>query len=192
MSEVAASLDTVVSMMELRAELALKHGLDFQQRSFWILGEITDKMLKHVDACMGLLEQDNSKSITVRINSTGGEVYAGMAIISRLRNSKCKVKTEGHGACMSMAAVILAAGHKRSFSRLASFMWHEPQGAVVGRDSEIDAWVEQGKLEYKRTCEFLASVSNKDAEFWSEQGRHTDKFYTAETLVELGIVDKIF
>jgi ATP-dependent protease ClpP protease subunit len=186
------SLDQVVAIRELQAELAFKHGVDTQQRSFWITGEINDKMLKHVEGCLAILENDSSKAITIRINSGGGECYAALAIVSRMQSSKCKIKTEGHGHIMSAATLILAAGYKRSISKWASFMWHEPTYGVYDRQSNAEAWVEQYKKELQNWCELMASLSNHDSDFWMEKGKHTDKFFSPEQLLELNIVDKVF
>jgi len=186
------SIDSVVAIKELQAELALKYNLDYQQRSFWINGEINDKMLKHVEGCLSLLEADSHKAITIRINSSGGEAYAALAIVSRIRASKCSVRTEGHGHIMSAATLILACGYKRTISKLASFMYHEASYWVGGRHSEAKAWVEQFEREEKNWAEAMASFTSKDSDYWLELGRHTDKFFTPTELVELGVVDKVF
>lgn len=186
------SIETLVALKELQAELALKHGLDFNQRSFWITGEISEKTLKHVEGCMSLLENDGSRTITVRINSGGGYCYDALAIISRLRASKCRIKTEGHGHIMSAATLLLACGHKRSISKWASFMYHEASYAVGGRHTEAQAWVAQYANEERVWAEAMASFTKMDADYWRELGKHTDKFFTPTELIELGVVDKVF
>lgn len=188
----AEQLDSVVAAKELLIESAFKYNIDFKQRSFWINGEINGKMLKHVEACLAILEADSNKTVTVRINSPGGYCYDALAIISRIRSSKCRIKTEGHGHIMSAATLILACGHKRSISKYASFMYHEASYAVGGRHTEAKAWVTQYEHEEQVWSEAMASFTKKPADYWLELGKHTDKFLTPDQLVETGVVDKIF
>lgn len=187
----AEALDSVVAAKELLIETAFKYNIDFKQRSFWINGTINEKMLRHVEACLSVLESDSNKTITVRINSPGGYCYEALAIVSRLRASKCRIKTEGHGHIMSAATLILACGHKRSISSLASFMYHEASGGIGGRVSEIQAWAAQYQREQELWSKTMAQFTNKDASFWQEAGKHTDKFYDCDELIEMGVVDKI-
>lgn len=192
MSQDASAVDTAVALMELQAELALKHGLNVPKRSFWINGTIDMKMLKHVDACLGLLEHQNSKHITIKLSSLGGECYSALAIVSVLKKSKCKVHIEAHGAIMSAATLILAAGDKRSISRYASFMLHESSYTVGGRHSEVQAWVEQFEKEEDVWAAWMSKLSGTDQDYWKNLGKHVDKFLTPEQLKELGVVDSIF
>lgn len=187
----STQLDTAVALLELQAELLFKQTLNLRERSFWITGEINDKTLKHVEACLGLLESENSKAITIRINSGGGECYPAAAIISRLRSSNCTIKTEGHGHVMSAACAILACGRKRSIAETCSFMFHESGYGVDGRHSEVKAWVEQFEREQLIMAKQMARFSSQPAEFWVEAGKHTDKFFSPSELIEMGVVDKV-
>lgn len=186
------AIDQAVALLELQTELAFKHGLDLAQRTFWVNGEINEKMLKHVDACLNILENQSGKSVTMKISSMGGSSYDAVAIVSRMQSSKCKVHTEAHGCVMSAATLILAAGKKRSMSQYATFMFHESSYTVSGRHSENKAWVAQFDAEEQVWAEQMSKLSQKDQEYWAELGKHTDKFLTPSELLESGVIDRIF
>ena len=187
-----SSIDTAVILLELQAELALKYGLDLKQRSFWINGTIDSKMLKHVDACLSLLEGQSRSAITLKLSSLGGECYSALAIVSRISKSKCKVNIEAHGSVMSAATLVLASGKSRAISQYATFMHHEASYSVGGRHSEVQAWVEQFEKEEKVWSSWMAKLTGTPADYWLGLGKHTDKFLTPEQLKQLGVVDKIF
>ena len=70
-------------------------------------------------------KERGEKAITIRLHSEGGSVYEALAIVGRIEKCKCQIITEGYGAIMSAATLILASGDKRRISRLAWFMVHE-------------------------------------------------------------------
>ena len=65
------------------------------------------------------------KPIKLIINSFGGSVYDGFALIGVMETSKTPVHTYCYGSAMSMAFLILVSGHKRFGHRLSTFMYHE-------------------------------------------------------------------
>lgn len=65
------------------------------------------------------------KPIKMIVNSFGGSVYDGFALIGVMENSKTPIHTYCYGSAMSMALLILVSGHKRFGHRLATFMYHE-------------------------------------------------------------------
>lgn len=65
------------------------------------------------------------KPIKLIINSFGGSVYDGFALIGVMETSKTPVHTYCYGSAMSMALLILVSGHKRFGHRLSTYMYHE-------------------------------------------------------------------
>ena len=65
------------------------------------------------------------KPIKMIVNSFGGSVYDGFALIGVMENSKTPIHTYCYGSAMSMALLILVSGHKRFGHRLSTFMYHE-------------------------------------------------------------------
>ena len=63
--------------------------------------------------------------INLIINSEGGDVYSGFGIVEAIRYSETPVHTICHGQAQSMAALVLAAGHKRYIGSYSTIMYHE-------------------------------------------------------------------
>ena len=63
--------------------------------------------------------------VNLIINSEGGDVYSGFGIVETIRYSETPVHTICHGQAQSMAALVLAAGHKRYIGSYSTIMYHE-------------------------------------------------------------------
>jgi ATP-dependent Clp protease protease subunit len=169
------------------------HGVDFQRRVINLTGEINEDMFKLLDAALAEMEAGSKSSVTIKINSPGGEVYQAMAIVGRLRESKCNIVTMGYGAVMSAATLILACGDKRKISKYSWFMNHE-MGYELGetRHSQAKAYVAQADKEEKTWVQWMAEFTKKSAKFWLDNGVGIDAYFSAEQLVDLGVVDELF
>ena len=168
------------------------HGVDFQRRTIKITGDIDAAVFNLVDAAMTEMEAESKAAITLKIDSPGGEVYQAMAIVGRLRESKCQVITKGYGAVMSAATLILAAGDKRKISRLAWFMHHESSYGIEGKHSEVKAYVAQSEREEKQWAAMMAEFTNGSKDFWLQHGTGVDAYFSAEELKRHGVVDELF
>jgi ATP-dependent protease ClpP protease subunit len=168
-------------------------GLSIQDRVITLTGPIAEggSLFSWFDACMNVLERRSRQSITVRIQSPGGVVYDALAIVGRIKSSKCHVVTEAYGEVMSAATLILASGDRRRISRYAWFMHHEGSYAQFGRTSEHEARLQQEKREEKVWARWMAELSKRDEQYWLESGRHVDLYLTADEAVEVGVADEV-
>lgn len=71
--------------------------------------------------------------ITVRINSVGGDLYAGLAIANRLKDLKADIVTIADALCASAAVSIYQAGNTRKLYAGSQIMIHEPSCRLFGR-----------------------------------------------------------
>ena len=93
------------SLSELTTTLSCRH------RQVFVSGTIDDELAKQVVAQLLFLDQEApGEPIHMHINSSGGKVYAGLAIHGVMRAVRSPVHTTCLGHCESMAAVLLAAG----------------------------------------------------------------------------------
>ena len=102
--------------------------------------EVTDVSANLVIAQLLHLEsQDSEKDISLYINSPGGSVTAGLAILDTMNYIKCDVSTICLGECASMGAVLLSAGAKGKRYCLPNSMVliHQPSGGAQGQQTEI-------------------------------------------------------
>lgn len=187
-----AKVDLAVQLLQLQLDAMLENGIDLAGRSVQLYCEIDDAAFRFVDGALNILENQSRKGITIKINSMGGSVYDALAIIGRMKASPCKITTEGYGSVMSAATIILAAGNKRRMSEYALFMWHEHSYDAGGKHSEVKAWVAQFDKEEDQWATIMAKFTARPAEFWKSTGKHTDKFFNAQQLLELGVIDETF
>ncbi|MEE0845123.1 MAG: ATP-dependent Clp protease proteolytic subunit [Eggerthellaceae bacterium] len=158
------------------------------------LGEqIDDAVANSVVAQLLHLESaDPDKDISLYINSPGGSVTAGLAILDTMNFIKCDVSTICLGECASMAAVLLSNGAKGKRICLPNsmVMIHQPSGGAQGQQTEI-AIVAQFMLETRqRLNKILADNTGQSLET-IQRDTERDNFMTAEQALEYGLVDKI-
>ena len=187
-----ASVDNKLSLMQLHLESIFERGVNFKERIITITDEIGFPAFDFLDAAMTEMEGQSRKTITIKIHSEGGSVYEAMAMVGRIKKSKCKIVTEGYGAIMSAATLILAAGDERKISEYSWFMHHEASYGAEGRHSEIKDLVAQMEKEEQIWSEWMAKFSKKDSKWWYKTGCKNDAYFTAEELVKLGVADEIF
>ncbi|WP_124061703.1 ATP-dependent Clp protease proteolytic subunit [Gordonibacter sp. Marseille-P4307] len=158
------------------------------------LGEaIDDNVANSVVAQLLHLESaDPDKDISLYINSPGGSVTAGLAILDTMNFIKCDVSTICMGMAASMGAVLLSAGAKgkRLVLPNAEVMIHQPSGGAQGQQTEIAIMAEQILKTRERLNKILAD--NCDRPFEDVQrDTERDNWLTAEEAVAYGIVDRI-
>ena len=187
------SVDNRLTHASLLLGYLFDQGVDLQGRVINLTGAIDEDAFRVVDAALSTMEAESKSTVTVKINSPGGEVYQALAIVGRLRESKCNIVTVGYGAVMSAAVLVLACGNRRKMSRYAWFMHHEMSyGIEDGRHSEIKAMVSQAEREQELWCQYMAEFTKKQAKFWNETGLTKDTYFTASELEKLGVVDEVF
>jgi ATP-dependent Clp protease protease subunit len=99
-------------------------------RTIVLSGEIDESSVKDAIQTISFINEiDDGKEVVepikLIINSLGGNILDGFALIGVIENSFVPVYTYGYGSIMSMALPILVAGDKRFGHPLATFMYHE-------------------------------------------------------------------
>ena len=99
-------------------------------RNLVLSGEISEESAKEIIQHISDINEDDFGKeerfpIQLKINSIGGSMYDGFAIIGAIESSETPVYTYGYGAIMSMALPILVSGVKRFAHPLTTFMYHE-------------------------------------------------------------------
>ena len=111
-----------------------------ENRRIWIVGEINDSLATEVITQIEYLDTYSSGDIYIYINSPGGSVTAGFAIVDAMSKSKNDIVTVCTGIAASMGAFILSCGTKgkRFATALSEVMIHQPIGGVQGQASDIE------------------------------------------------------
>jgi len=139
-----------------------------------------------------LESQDAEKDISLYINSPGGEVYSGLAILDTMNFIKPQVSTICVGMAASMAAVLLSAGAKGKRFCLphSKVMIHQPSGGAQGQQTEIEIVAEEIKKTRRELNQILSDASGQPIEK-VQADTERDNYMTAEEAKEYGLVDEI-
>lgn len=183
-----------LEQLALNLEYAFNRGVDLENRIIQLTEDIEDHHFCMFDSAMTTMEQMNKKTITVKINSYGGDVYTALAIIGRMFESRCRIHTKGYGKIMSASTAILAAGHKRSISRLAEFMHHESSYELPGpaRESEHEQALKESLNLSEKWCALMTELTGISKHHWRNWGKGKDYYFSPERCLELNIVDEVF
>ena len=164
-----------------------------KDRIVFVGGEIDDDYANAVVAQLLFLQaQDPEKEVSMYINSPGGSVTAGLAILDTRKMVKCPVATYCVGQAASMGAILLASGAKgRRFALPhARIMVHQPWGGAQGKASDIEITARE-ILRLKDVLNgILAEASGKTFDDVA-QDTDRDHFMSAEEAKAWGIVDSI-
>jgi len=164
-----------------------------KDRIVFLGGAIDDRLANLAIAQLLFLASEDEKApITLYINSPGGSVIAGLAILDTMRYIKPAVSTIVVGMAASMAAVLLAAGEKGKRLALpnAEVMIHQPWGGVDGQASDIKIHADHILGTRARLNSILAEVTGQLLKK-IEKETDRDNFFSAEAAVKFGLVDKV-
>ena len=139
-----------------------------------------------------LESQDSEKDISIYINSPGGEIYSGLAILDTMNYIKPDVSTICCGMAASMAAVLLAAGTKGKRFCLPNsmVMIHQPLGGTQGQQTEIQILADEIRRNRTSLNRIIANATGQDFEK-VERDTERDNYMTAQQALEYGLVDSI-
>lgn len=158
------------------------------------LGEQVDDAVANtvIAQLLHLENSDPDKDISLYINSPGGSVTAGLAIMDTMNFIKPDVSTVCVGLCASMAAVLLAAGAKGKRFALpnSTILIHQPMGQAQGQETEIAIVAEQIKKTREQLNKILANATGQDLKT-IQKDTDRDNYMTAEEAKKYGIIDKI-
>ena len=139
-----------------------------------------------------LESQDADKDISLYINSPGGEVYSGLAILDTMNYIKPQVSTICIGMAASMAAVLLASGAKGKRFCLPNsiVMIHQPSGGAQGQQTEIEIAAREIRETRRTLNQLLADATGQPFEK-VEADTERDNYMRAQAALEYGLVDRI-
>lgn len=139
-----------------------------------------------------LESQDAEKDISLYINSPGGEVYSGLAILDTMNFIKPQVSTICVGMAASMAAVLLSAGAKGKRFCLphSKVMIHQPSGGAQGQQTEIEIVAEEIKKTRRELNQILSDASGQPIEK-VQADTERDNYLTAAESLDYGLIDRI-
>ncbi len=139
-----------------------------------------------------LANEDPNKDIHFYINSPGGSVYDGLAILDTMQFIKPDVATYGVGLQASFGAVLLAAGAKGKRHMLpnARVMMHQPHGGSKGQITDQEISLREGlALKELLIDEMAKNTGQKRDKVKNDMER--DFWMSAKEAKKYGIVDEV-
>lgn len=161
------------------------------------LGEIDGDIINEVIQDIYEINDEDAKKQTVNpikliINSFGGEVFSGLALIDVIDNSQTPIHTICHGTAMSMALIVFSAGHVRYASKYATFMYHEAAYELNGKV----AFHKQELKETERIDKICDAYLISKTKFTQKilqphRERQSEWYFDVKTAQKYGLVDEI-
>jgi len=166
-----------------------------RDRVILLEGEVHDHMANLIVAQLLFLEsEDDTKDISLYINSPGGSVTAGMAIYDAMEFIKPDVSTIVMGQACSMGSLLAQAGakNKRFMLPNARHMIHQPSGGARGQATDMLIQVNE-ILEMKRNLTNIYAKHNSVGKHFDElaSDMERDNFMSADQAVSYGLADKV-
>ena len=160
-----------------------------------LTGPVEDNMANSVIAQLLFLDaQDSTKDIYLYVNTPGGSVSAGLAIVDTMNFIKADVQTIVMGMAASMGTIIASSGAKGKRFMLpnAEYMIHQPMGGTGGGTQQTDmAIAAEHLLKTRKTLEqILADNSGKSVE-QIHRDAERDYWMSAQETLEYGFIDEI-
>jgi ATP-dependent Clp protease protease subunit len=165
-----------------------------KDRVIFLGGGIDDDTANLIIAQMLFLSNDDAKNdIHFYINSPGGSVSAGLAILDTMQFVRPAVATYCVGVAASMGAWLLAGGTKGKRFTLPNsrVLLHQPLiGGMEGSATDLGIQAQEMLRIRKRMYEILASQTGQDADR-IERDCDRDKWLSAEEARDYGVVDQV-
>jgi len=164
-----------------------------KDRIVFVTGVIKTDMANTIIAQLLFLEKEDPKTdIQMFINSNGGFIADGMAILDTMNYIKPDISTIAVGMAASMATMLLIYGTKGKRFALphSKIHIHQPLGGVEGQASDIKIEAEE-ILKQKKILHQMLSRQTGQSIKQIEKDSDRNKYFTAKEAKEYGIIDKV-
>ena len=164
-----------------------------ENRIIFLDGEINNQCASLIISQLLYLEsKDSNEDIQLYINSTGGSVSDGLAIIDTMNTISCDVSCIVTGMAASMAALILSSGTKGKRYALphAEIMIHQPMSMTQGQVSDLKIAVHHVQQVKETLCDLLVELTGQKKEK-IHKDMDRDKWFNAKDAKSYGLIDAI-
>ncbi|BDR57299.1 ATP-dependent Clp endopeptidase proteolytic subunit ClpP [Xylocopilactobacillus apis] len=164
-----------------------------KDRIIMLSGEVEDNMANSIIAQLLFLDaQDSSKDIYLYINSPGGVITSGLAILDTMNFIKSDVQTIAMGMAASMASVLLTSGTKGKRFALpnAEVLIHQPLGGAQGQQTDVEIQANHMLETRKKLNQILAKASGQTLKK-IQTDTERDNYMTAQEAKDYGLIDDI-
>ncbi|HEM3614196.1 TPA: ATP-dependent Clp protease proteolytic subunit [Streptococcus suis] len=166
-----------------------------KDRIIMLTGPVEDNMANSIIAQLLFLDaQDPTKDIYLYVNTPGGSVSAGLAIVDTMNFIKADVQTIVMGTAASMGTIIASSGAKGKRFMLpnAEYMIHQPMGGTGGGTQQTDmAIAAEHLLKTRNKLEKILAENSGKTVKQIHKDAERDYWMSAEETLAYGFIDQI-
>lgn len=165
-----------------------------------IFGEINEKSAEMTIAQLQYLDDKfkredipiDERIVTLQINSPGGSVTDGIAILDTMNYVDAKIRTICLGMCASMAAVLLSAGTRgmRFATEHSEVLIHQPLGSASGQATDVVIAANRIK-KVREKLNLILSENTCQSIRRIEKDTDRDTIFTAQQALKYGLIDEV-
>jgi len=161
----------------------------------FLSGEITDE---NVNECIKWIIYENfdarEKSLTLYINSTGGDLYSALALVDIMKSSAHPIRTITIGSAMSAAFLIAVSGThgERYAGKNASFMCHQFTENTEGKYHDLKATMKGNEISNEMMVAVLKEATGLAPSVIKKKLLPaSDVYLTPQEAIDIGVVDHL-
>ena len=165
-----------------------------KDRIIMVQGAVEDGMANAIVAQLLFLDAQNHDDIYMYINTPGGSVSAGLAIVDTMNFIKSDVQTIVMGVAASMGTIIASSGAKGKRSMLpnAEYMIHQPMGGTGGGTQQTDmAIAAEHLLKTRHNLERILADNSGQPLDKVHADAERDNWMSAQETLDYGFIDTI-
>ena len=166
-----------------------------KDRIIMLTGPVEDNKANSIIAKLVFLDaQDPTKDIYLYVNTPGGSVSAGLAIVDTMNFIKADVQTIVMGTAASMGTIIASSGTKGKRFMLpnAEYMIHQPMGGTGGGTQQTDmAIAAEHLLKTRNKLEKILAENSGKTVKQIHKDAERDYWMSAEETLAYGFIDQI-
>lgn len=165
-----------------------------KDRIIMVQGPVEDVMANAIVAQLLFLDAQGHDDIYMYINTPGGSVSAGLAIVDTMNFIKSDVQTIVMGVAASMGTIIASSGAKGKRFMLpnAEYMIHQPMGGTGGGTQQTDmAIAAEHLLKTRHNLEQILADNSGQSLDKVHADAERDNWMSAQETLDYGFIDAI-
>jgi ATP-dependent Clp protease, protease subunit len=161
----------------------------------FLVGEINEDTIK--SAIKWIVYENlesKEKTLTLYVNSTGGDLYQAFALIDVMRSSNHTIRTVGIGAVMSAAFLIFASGDQgeRYAARNTSFMCHQFSESMDNKYHDLKATMRENDLCNEKMVQILKDATGLAPSVVKKKLLPaSDVYLSSQEVIDLNVADHL-
>lgn len=173
----------------------LDNGIHFYADVLNVTCSELNRLLRELDVRMQhakitMNDPDFDPVIHLRINSYGGDIFAGLSSVDTIRNLRTKVYTYVEGAAASAATLISIAGKKRFIGKNGFMLIHQLSSVCAGTFERLEDEQENNRRIMNSIKSLYKEYTKIPMKELDNMLKH-DLWFDAQTCLKYGLVDQV-